>query len=295
MPSRNHNVKTRNSAQIYTISILMIILSVLMLTPIFVMLLTSLKTPAEVNSPSFVFIPKKPMFSNYLHIIGNQKWARYFFNSIVITSISTVVSLFFNSCAGYAFARLKFVGRSFFFLFLMVGLLVPPQVLLVPVFIIIRKIPLAGGNDILGNGGVGLVNTYIGVILPYLAGAFGVFLCRQYYLNFPTSIDEAAEIDGCSKWRTFLSVYLPQSRPLVASLGVLKLTYVWNDYAWPLVALNTERMKTVQLALSGMKYQVIEWEKLMAATTLVVLPLVLVFLFAQRYFVQGIATSGLKG
>lgn len=126
-------------------------------------------------------------------------------------------------------------------------MMIPPQVTLVPLFSMMRHFPLAGGNNLLGNGGSGLINTYTGLILPYIAGSFGVFMCRQYYLSFPRDLDEAAIIDGCNRFRCFYRIYLPVSKPMLASLAILKFTGFWNEYTWPLVMTlsRSDRVKTV--------------------------------------------------
>jgi multiple sugar transport system permease protein len=133
------------------------------------------------------------------------------------------------------------------------------------------------------------------LIFPFVAGSFGIFLCRQFFLTFPRALDEAAQIDGASTLRVFYQIYLPISKPVLATLGIFKTTATWNDYMWPLIMTNSEQMRTVQLGLTMFRGETsVEWNLLMAATTLVVLPLMLLFLFAQKYFVQGIVTTGLK-
>lgn len=289
--SRKSTARIKNVA----LPVIMITISALMLVPFFVMITTAFKTSAEVNSEVFVWLPSKFNFDNFQKVFQRGNWARYFFNSVFVTTVVTVVSLTINSLAGYSFARINFKYKNALFLLLMVGLLVPPQILMIPVFILIKSVPLAGGNNIFGQGGTGWINSYQALMMPHLAGAFGIFLCRQFYLNFPKSLDEAAEIEGCSKAGIFFRIFLPLSKPLLASLGVIKMTGIWNDYIWPLVVTNTEDYKTVQLALASFKNELIEWQTLMAATVVVTIPLIIVFLFAQKYFVAGMVTSGIKG
>ncbi len=268
--------------------------SLMMLVPFLMMISTALKSSAEVNSPVFHFIPKEWHFDNFAKAMASGNWARYMFNSLFVTTVVTVFSLFFNSMAGYAFARTEFRFKNVLFMSIMLGLMLPAQVTMVPVFLIMKNIPFAGGNNWLGMGGTGWINTYPGLMINQMAGAFGIFLCRQYYLNFPKELDEAAELDGCSLWKTYFKVFLPLSGPLFASLGVIKLTTVWNDYIWPLVITNSENMRTAQLALTMYKNEVVQWELLMAATTVVILPLILLFIFAQKFFIKGLASSGIK-
>ena len=155
--------------------------------------------------------------------------------------------------------------------------------------------PLVGGNNIFGQGGQGLIDTYLGLIIPLVSGSYGVFLCKQFYESFPKSLDEAATIDGAGKWRTFFLIYVPNSKTILATLGLLKAVSVWNDYMWPLVMIKSENMKTVQLALSMFKTEGgIEWGQMLATSVMVALPMLVIFLVTQKYFINGIVTSGLK-
>ena len=168
---------------------------------------------------------------------------------------------------------------------------------MVPLFSMMRHFPLAGGNTIFGQGGTGLVNTYTGLILPYIAGSFGVFLCRQFYVSFPRELDEAATIDGCSRFGTFVRVYLPLSGSILASLTILKVTGMWNEYTWPLImtVASSDRVKTVQIALTSFRNEgEIFWNQLMAATLVVTAVVGVIFLCLQKYFVAGIMAGGVK-
>lgn len=259
------------------------------------MFLTSFKSMEEVKSSVFHLLPEKISLTNYIAALGNGNWLIYFRNSLIITISAVAFSLIFNSIAGYAFARLKFKGSKILFAFLLVGLMMPAQVTILPTFLIMAKFPLMGGNNILGQGGTGMINTFAGLIIPLVSGSYGIFLCKQFYENFPKSLDEAAEIDGLGKWRTFFQIYLPNSKAILATLALMKGVAVWNDYLWPLVMTNSESRKTVQLALTMFKTETtIQWNQMMAAAMLIVLPMILLFLLTQKYFVQGIVTSGLK-
>lgn len=273
----------------------MTIVSLVMLTPIIMMFVTSFKTMEEIKSPVFHLIPESFSLVNYKAALGSGNWLLYFRNSLIITLSAVVFSLLFNSIAGYAFARLKFRGSKVLFGFLMIGLMMPAQVTMLPTFLIMARFPLAGGNDIMGQGGTGLINTFAGLVIPLVSGSYGIFLCKQFYENFPRALDEAAEIDGASKWKTYFQIYLPNSKAILATLALMKGVAVWNDYLWPLVMTNSDEHKTVQLALTMFKTETtIQWNQMMAAAVLIVLPMILLFLFAQKYFVQGIVTSGLK-
>ncbi|MGO4497960.1 carbohydrate ABC transporter permease [Paenibacillus sp. 2RAB27] len=278
------------------LSIIVLIFSLLMIFPFLLMVLTSLKTMGDIMSPSFIFFPKTFVWHNYVEAMSRGNWSRYFFNSLFVTMITVVVSLLLNSIAGYSFARLNFKGRDLLFLISLIGLMIPPQVTMIPVFLILRHVPFAGGNDFLGQGGLGWINSYMGLIAPYVAGSFGVFLFRQFYLGFPKELDDAAKIDGLTRFQTFMHIYVPVSKPIFATLIALKATQSWNEYTWPLIVTNADSMKTVQLALTMFRDETqVQWNLLMSATTLIILPLLILFLFTQKYFVEGIVTSGIKG
>ena len=275
--------------------IFMFILSFIMLFPFLLCLSTSLKSQTELLSPTFNLIPKTFVFQNYTNALSTGDWGLYFKNSLYITIVTVLLSLLFNSISGYAFARLNFKGRETLFMISLVGMMIPQQVSMVPLFIILKKIPFAGGNDFLGNGGQGLLNTYWGMILPSVAGAFGVFLFRQFFMNFPTSLDDAAKIDGLGRVKAFYHIYIPLSMPVFATLAALKSNYVWTEYTWPLIITKTESMKTVQLALALFRTEnEVIWNLLMAATVVITIPLIVVFLAAQKYFVEGISSTGMK-
>jgi multiple sugar transport system permease protein len=260
------------------------------------MLATSLKTVGELQSEVFTFIPKNLAFNNYIEALSRGNWPRYFWNTFYVTFITVLISLIINSTAGYSFARLDFKGRNTLFIISLIGLMIPPQVTMLPLFIVLKKFPLAGGNDIFGNGGMGYINSYMGLIMPYVAGSFGVFLFRQFYLNFPRSLDDAAKIDGLGRIKTFLYIYAPLSKPIFATLACLKATQTWTEYTWPLIMTTNDQMKTVQLALTMFRDETsIQWNLMMAATALITLPLIILFFLAQKYFVEGIVTTGIKG
>ncbi len=265
--------------------------------PFLVMLSVSLQGMEQVYRPGLSLLPRPLRLDIYAQALGRGQWLRYICNSFYVAGLATVISLFINAMTGYAFARISFPLRRFLFILILAGMMIPAEVTLVPLFIMIRHFPLAGGNNLLGRGGTGLVDTYTGLILPYIAGSFGVFMCRQFYVIFPRELDEAAKIDGCSRFKAFLLIYLPLSKPVLGALAVLKFTGAWNQYTWPLVMTNTgrDRITTVQLALTAFRNEgEIFWNQLMAATLVVEIPIYLVFLFAQKHFVHGLLAGSIK-
>lgn len=264
--------------------------------PFLLTLSVSLETMSEVYASTPRLWPAVPQWRNYLDAMSSGSWGRYMYNSLLVTVLTTAISLVINSMSGFVFARIPFRGRRTLFALILLGMMVPPEVTLFPVFKLVRSIPFAGGNDWLGRGGRGLMNTYAGLILPFIAGSFGVFLCRQFYLGFPQELDDAARIDGCGRLGQFTRIYLPLSGPVLASLGMLKFTGTWNEYTWPLVLTTGDSMRTVQLALTTFRSETeIVWNQLMAATLVSCLPIYILFFAAQKQFVAGLLAGSVKG
>lgn len=284
--------KTLNNALTY---LLLTLLACVILIPIFFVIVTSFKTDSEISLQNFQWLPHSLNFDAFKNAWELVDWPQAFGNSLLITVIVVVGSLFFNSLAGYAFARLEFKGKNVLFLILLMGMMVPAQSIIIPQFVIMRSIPLAGGNNIFGQGGTGFLDSYASLILPFLSGPMGIFLCRQFYSTFPKSLDEAAKIDGCGSFKIYYSIYIPMSVTILATLTILKTVATWNDFFYPLIMTTSDSMKTVQLGLQTFKGSTTtHYNWLMAGTLFTSLPIVIVYLCAQKYFVAGIATSGMK-
>jgi len=278
------------------VSIILVALLVIAIAfPFVVMLAISLQSKTEIFSLSANLIPDKWLFSNYKEAMESADWLRYFGNSMIITVIVVLVSLVLNSMAGYVFARMEFPFKKPLFILILAGMMIPPQVTMIPVFSMLRAVPLVGRNNILGQGGSGLLNTYAGLIIPFVAGSFGVFLCRQFYVGFPKELNDAATVDGCNRFRTFIKIYLPLGKPVLASLAVLKFVGTWNEYTWPLIMVRSNEMRTVQIALTLFRNESeIKWNQLMAATIMISLPVYILFIAMQKHFVSGILAGSVK-
>lgn len=294
MIERLSQQRKMNDMILYTILTVFMIVT---LFPFLIMISTSLKSEDEIYlQENFTLIPESLKFSNFVEAMKVANWGRYFFNSFFVTSISVLGSLFLNALAGYSFGVLRFPLRNFLFLLLLVGIMIPPQTLIIPQYIILRSIPLFGGNNIWGQGGSGWLDSYWALIIPQLSGSFGIFLFRQYYLNVPRQLYEAAKIDGCGQFMAFLKIYLPLSKPVLASLAILKSVAVWNDFFYPLIMTSSDEMRTVQLGLQSYRsFALFRWDLMMAACILVSLPLILAFFVFQRHFLQTAFSSGIKG
>jgi len=270
--------------------------AVSMILPFLWMLSTSLKPEAEIFRFPPVWIPRAWQWSNYSEAMQAAPFGRYFLNTLIYATAVTLSNLLFCSMAAYAFARLRFPGRNALFILVLGTMMVPGQVTMVPVFILLKRWPLLGGNDLLGIGGHGLLNSYVGLALPAAVGAFGIFLLRQFFMTLPRELEDAARIDGCSEAGIYWRIILPLSKPALATLGIFTFTAAWNEFLWPLLITSRDSMRTLQLGLQVFQTQyATRWDLLMAGTVVVTIPVLILFLLGQRYFTRGIALSGMKG
>jgi len=274
---------------------LLLIAAVVMGSPFFWMAISSLKPNAELFSWPPTFIPRHLTLDHYTTALTTRGFERYFLNSAVVSLISMAFNLVFCSLAGYAFARLDFPLKNFLFLLLLSTMMIPVQVTLIPTFLMVKSFPLAGGNNIFGQGGTGLLNTYAGLVVPHIMSVFGVFIMRQFYMQFPRELSEAARIDGAREISIFTRIFLPLGKPAMSALAIFTFTQAWDDFLWPLVVTSDRNMRTLQLGLEVFKNRyTADWGPLMAATTVSILPVILIFVVFQRYFTDTALSSGIK-
>ncbi|HNP88772.1 MAG TPA: carbohydrate ABC transporter permease [Kouleothrix sp.] len=256
--------------------------SVVMLLPFIWMLSTSLKTPAETFAYPPVWIPTQIAWNNYSRAVSSMPFGRFYLNSLIVTISVTVLQILTSSLAAFAFARLRFPGRNLLFLLYLATLMIPFQVTMIPNFIIVRLL--------------GWFDTYQALILPPAFSAFSTFLLRQYFTGIPFDLDEAARIDGATSLRIWWSVILPLSGPVLAALAIFVSLNTWNEFLWPLIVTNSPAMRTLPVGLSTFQGQYkVEWNLLMAGSVIAMLPVLLVYIVAQRWFIRGIALSGMGG
>jgi multiple sugar transport system permease protein len=276
--------------------LILIVGAALMLTPFVWMISTSLKPPYELFTVPPTWIPSQPQWDTYVKAMSAGNFGRYAFNSLLLGATNMVSNVILSALAGYAFARLRFPGRSLLFVLVLATLMVPYQVTIIPLFVIIRHIPLFGGNDFLGQGGIGWINSYWGLIVPGAVGAFGIFMLRQFFQTLPVELEDAARIDGASEFRIFWQIMLPLAMPAIATLAIFSFQAGWNAFLWPLLITTTDDMRTIQLGLTVFVQQYsTQWDQLMAATVVATMPVIIVFGIGQRLLVRGIAFTGLKG
>ncbi len=255
--------------------------ALVMVTPFLWMVTLSLK-PVELTYQPPHLIPTRFEVSNYSRAWQAAPFARYYFNSVVMTGGIVVSQVLLSSLAAYAFARLRFPGRDILFLIFLGTMMVPFHVILIPSYLIINRL--------------GWVDSYAALIVPRMVSAFGIFLLRQYYQGIPQELDEAAMIDGLGRLGTWWRIIVPLSAPGLATLGIFAFMFGWNDFLWPLVVTNDPDMRTVQLGLAMFQGRYgTQWTVLMAGTVTATLPTLAVFLLGQRWFIQSVAQTGVKG
>lgn len=285
---------TKNLPKIMTYLVLSLGAFVMIL-PFIWMLLTSVKVDSEIFSDTIKWIPSQFDFKNYSDAYEQTNMGRLFLNTTFVTVVSVASQVILGAMAGYAFARLQFKGKNFIFFSLLATMMVPFEVLIIPIFLFVRAFPLVGGNDILGQGGTGLFNTYAGLMFPNLISVFSIFLFRQFYLRFPHEIEEAAIVDGCSRVGVFWRILLPNSKPVIATMALFAFLWSWNDFLWPLVVVKKDALKTLQLGLSLFNQeQGTQWAELMAASAMAVVPVIILYLLLQRFLTKGAVTSGIN-
>lgn len=266
----------------WLINALLIAVSLLTLIPLLWMLSVSFMTPGESSAFPPPLLPGRPTWHNYIALFSQAGIGRYLANSALVASVATMLSLCFNVSAGYAFAKLRFAGRDRIFRFLLGALVIPSQVAMMPLFLLLKNL--------------GLVNTYGGVIVPAMAGIFGIFLVRQYALSIPDELLEAARMDGASEFRIFGVIVLPALKPIIVTLAIFTFLGTWNDFMWPLIVLTDKEFYTPPIALASLSREhVQDNEMMMAGSVLTILPVLLLFVALQRQYIQGLLLGSVKG
>lgn len=260
--------------------IFLIIITIISLFPILLVLSSSFKNESEIFDFPFHLIPRQIIFSNFIQLSRN--FPLYIWNSVKLTSIIAVLQLFSASTGGYVFSKLKWKGRNFIFGLYLASMMIPLQAVTIPQFIIMRNL--------------NLYDTHAAIILLSTFTAFGTFLIRQYFLSVPDTYLEAARIDGAREWTIFFNIMLPMAKPVLVTQAVLSFRFFWNDFFTPLIYLTTPELKTLPLGMTDfVREQYVYWGPQMAAALISIIPVLIIFMFGQRYFIEGVSSSGLKG
>jgi len=261
--------------------LVMLLISGFTLLPFFWMLSASFMTDGAASTFPPRFFPEQIVFTQYLDLFQRMNIGRFFLNSSILAISVALASLFINSLAGFAFAKFRFRAKRPLFVLLLSSMIIPGQVTMLPVFLLLNKL--------------GLLNSYFGIILPGMASIFGIFLIRQYLQSIPDSLLEAARIDGASDFMIYWRIILPLARPVLVTLALFTFMGTWNDFLWPLIVMTREEMYTLPVALANLLGEhLLDLELMMAGSVVTIMPVLIVFMFLQKYYIQGILLGGLK-
>jgi len=253
----------------------------IMLLPFFWMLTTSFKDPSEVLKMPPQWFPKVWHWDNYVKAMRVAPFGRYFFNSFFMAITTTIGEVITTVLAAFAFAKMRFFGKNVLFAALLGTLMIPGQMLLIPNYVTMYKL--------------NWLDKYQALIIPWLASVFGIFLLRQFFRSIPDELQDAARIDGCSRFRFLWQIVVPLSRPAIMTVALLKFLGSWNAFLWVLIMTNRESMRTVPVGLTLFSSEVgTAYEQLMAASVLAIIPILILFFFTQKQFIQGVARTGIK-
>ncbi|MBC1949995.1 carbohydrate ABC transporter permease [Listeria welshimeri] len=290
-----NTIKFKKMSKSFIWYIAVLLISLVTVFPLIWTVSTSFKPTSEILSNGMNLIPKMFTWDNYKDVFSTTPFARYLVNSLILAVGGVLSNLFFGSLAGYAFAKLPFKGKKGLFMTFLGSMMIPAIVTMIPSFLVLKNFPLMGGNDITGHGGMGFINTYWAILIPGAAGAFSIFFMKQFFETLPDELSEAARIDGCSEFQIFWKIYMPLAKTALATLGIMTFQAGWNQFMWPLIVLNSQKMMTVQVGLASFQYnESANYGALMAGTIVSTIPVLFVFIFAQKYFVEGIAHNGGK-
>lgn len=264
------------------IYLLLIVIACTTLAPVVWMISASVMPTGEAATFPPKFFPHTVTLEHYRTLFTRLNLARYAVNSAVLSMLVTVISLFVNSLAGYAFAKYRFAGRERIFRLLITSMVVPAQITMLPLFLMMNKL--------------GLVNTYWGLVIPGMASIFGIFLIRQYALSIPDSLIEAARMDGATDFEIYWRIILPLCKPILVTLAIFTFMGTWNDFLWPLIIMTDDSMYTLPVALQNlMGEHTLDVELMMAGSVLTILPVMIVFIAMQKYYIDGIMMGSVKG
>ncbi len=271
--------KDNNKVATYTLAILF---TIIFLLPVIYVILNAFKTSAELFSGEPTFFPKDWTLDNFRIAISKGNFLIYIKNSLVVAVVSTILMVMLNTMAGYALAKYKFKGSTFIMILILSTIMLPLEVIMVPIF------------DMLNA--TGLYNSLWALIIPPAAAPTGMFIMRQFLITIPDEIMQSARIDGASEWRIFSQIIIPNAKPAIATLGIFSFMWRWNDYVWPLIAISDPNKYTLQLAIANFSGEYsVDWNSMLAMSAISMVPMLIIFLIFQRQFVQGTATSGMKG
>jgi multiple sugar transport system permease protein len=292
------NARMGSKALWLLVTIVILVLAAVSLFPFLWMILTSFKTAGEINMMPPNILPAHWLWGNYVHAWNKPEstFGAYFYNTVIIAGLGTLLQMVICIPISYSITHFRFKGRQLIFMLVLSTMLIPYDITLIPNFVTMRHMPFAGGNNWLGDGGQGFYDSYMGVMLPFFADAFTIFLLRQAFLSVPRNYWEAAQVDGMNHFAYLWRVLIPLAAPSMITASLFGFIGKWNGVLWPLLITSSEAIRPLQV---GLLYFVSEegpnYHELMAAATFTILPIVLLYFVAQRWFHAGVVTTGIKG
>lgn len=263
----------------YTIASILVLV---FLIPVLYIIFSSFKPINELFSTNPTFFPNQWTTNNYVEALQGGNFGRYIFNSFIVAVSSTILAVVINSMSGYALAKFRFKGDSVIMLIILSTIMLPLEIIMVPIFSVLKFF--------------GLYNSLWALIIPPAATPTGIFLMRQYLLTIPDEIIQSARIDGASEWKIFYSIILPNAKPAIATLAIFSFMWRWNDYVWPLIAINSPKKYTLQLAIANFTGEFnTDYNSILAVSAISMIPMLIIFIIFQKQFVQGTVQSGMKG
>ena len=294
-PLRGRSQKRQRLVSRAVLWLLLAAVSLVMVTPFAWMVFTAVRSPAELGEVNPPFIPRTWHFENFLRALEAAPFHIYARNSFIIGASQVITTLLFGASAGYALAKLRFRAAPWIFGWFLATMMIPFYAIVIPDFLLARFMPLFGGNDIFGQGGQGWIDSWWALLVPGMVSAFSIFLLRQFYVTTPTELIEAARIDGLSEPRIWAQIITPQIKPGLLTVALLAFEGGWNNFLWPLLVTTSDDLRVIQVGLSVFRQESnTQWDLLMAGTTLSALPMIVLFIIFQRYFVNGFVNSGIK-
>lgn len=273
--------------------------AITMIAPFLDMFLGALRTPAERLAIPQVYWPRDPQWHNFVRVFTELPMLTWFGNSVIVTLAITTIQMVTSAMAGYALAKYRFFGSNTILKGVLGAQMFPFFLLIIPIFFLLRYVPLAGGNDIFGAGGSGLLNSYAALILPFSVTWYGIFLMRQFFMNVPDEIIDAARMDGAGEFRIFATIVLPLVRPGLATLGIFVFIYQWNEVIWTMtVTRSAPELQTMPVGIYLLRGAFINQSTLslqQAAVCVSIVPIMVVFLLLQRFYVRGLTAGSVKG
>lgn len=277
------------------ILVFLILSSLLMAAPFLWMALSSIRDPTELAQVPMPLIPQDLRLENYTDALARAPFATYARNSLILATAAAVLNVAFGSACGYALAKLRFRLASAVFGWMVACIMIPFYATVIPVFLMVRHMPLFGGNSILGAGGTGWIDTWWALIVPGAISPFMVFLFRQFYVTTPSELIEAARLDGVSEFGIYARIMTPLIKPGLLTVALLSFEAGWNNFLWPLLVTTSDNLRVIQVGIASFRQEAsTDWHLLMAGTTMAAVPMIILFLVFQRYFVDGFAASGIK-